>query len=418
MPRQRRLPKLIRHERSPFWQYDFQLAGRRWQGSTGECDKTQAQAILEKIWCDALVITDNLRRSERQPMTITEAASRWWDEVGAHGREGDLGPFPSDNPNHRARPLAWLVDELGAKRPLHTIRDDDVARLVALRRKSVVREAADRAEALYRPVSARTVNRLVPKLLRRIMRKAVKSWNVEVHHMPDWSSHLIKEKKKPPRVITFAEQGKLAEIERPHLAAAREFALLTSLRLAEVVSLTWPQVDFLGGVIRVIQKGEDPRTVPISKEIEALLRQLKGQHPTAVFSFVAQRTRVGPHGEKFIRGQRYPLTYWGLITALRRDWRKAGVNGSFHDLRRTAAETMRAAGGSLDDCRELLGHKDIKTTEIYLGRRSIEDLRGVMDRRDAYVAAMREAAAIASPAPQKSRNKSRTVVSIGRKARR
>jgi integrase len=335
-------------------------------------------------------------------MTIATAAARWWDEVGQYGAETDLGPFPSEQ--YPDRPLAWLVEQLGEKTQLDSIRDKDVAALVALRRKDDRSKTVD-GVTVRRPISTKTVNRTVTKMLRRIMRKAVKSWNVEVHHMPDWSSHLLKEIRKPPRVITFAEQAQLAEFEREAVRAPREFALATGLRLAEVVTLTWPQVDLQGGVIRVIQKGSDPRTVAITPAIAAILRPLCGKHETAVFTYVAERTWKS---RGFMRGQVYPLTYWALTTMRVRDFAKAGVKACWHDLRRTAAEDMRASGASLEDIRVFLGHKDIKTTEMYLGERSIADMRSVMQRRDAHVAEQRAQVAVQSA----------DVINIGKRGRR
>ena len=41
--------------------------------------------------------------------------------------------------------------------------------------------------------------------------------------------------------------------------------------------------------------------------------------------------------ENYEKGKRYPWTYWGVSTARRRDWPKAGIEANFHDLRRTGA---------------------------------------------------------------------------------
>ena len=92
-------------------------------------------------------------------MTLERACERWWDEVGQFGAETDLEDA-----------LDWLAQTIGGKRPLHTIRGDDIARAVTERRKCVVKAGRnDKGVQLYRPVSARTVNRTVPLLLRRVM---------------------------------------------------------------------------------------------------------------------------------------------------------------------------------------------------------------------------------------------------------
>jgi len=91
---------------------------------------------------------------------------------------------------------------------------------------------------------------------------------------------------------------------------------------------------------------------------------------------------------EFEKGKRYPWTYWGVSSARRRDWPKAGIKANFHDLRRTGAEYMRAAGVPIDVYSKQLGHSDIKTTQIYMGDLSPEQLAGSAIQRDAWLEAV------------------------------
>jgi len=59
-----------------------------------------------------------------------------------------------------------------------------------------------------------------------------------------------------------------------------------------VVNLTWSQVDWGAGVIRVVQKGDKPHVIPITPEITGILCPLRDHHETHVFTFVARRTRT------------------------------------------------------------------------------------------------------------------------------
>ena len=45
----------------------------------------------------------------------------------------------------------------------------------------------------------------------------------------------------------IGEEASLDEASRPELAVIKRFALATSLRIEEIVSLSWPQVDFPQG---------------------------------------------------------------------------------------------------------------------------------------------------------------------------
>jgi integrase len=392
MSSRRKLPKVFEHPRSPYWQYDFEIAGHRFQGRLpalgprAECHKATAQKELERVWREEWDRIERTKRSGRQPMTISEAAQRWWEMIASQKAELDLGP-----PECEGRPLHWLVQELGASTPLHRITGQHVDALIAKRRKRLMRAGTDaKGKPLFRQVGPRTINRTVVLLLRRILRKAQRAWNVEIPNMPIWSEHIQKTPARKPRVITFAEQAVLDEHERPWLRAIREFALLTSLRLSECISIQWRDIDFERRLLWVKTKGGKERQIPMTDPLTALLRSLKGQHPIWVFTYVAERTNTNAKsGQHYVRGQRYPVTKWYLRSAQLRDWAKAGVDGSFHDLRRTAARQVNDATRDIRAAQGLLGHNDVKTTEIYLGVSGEHEVRASMQARDEYVARMR-----------------------------
>jgi DNA repair photolyase len=75
-----------------------------------------------------------------------------------------------------------------------------------------------------------------------------------------------------------------------------------------------------------------------------------------VFTFVAERTRRCPKtGRKFIKGQRYPMTYYGIGTNKRRKWPKAGVDARIHDTRHTTGQRTLRATGNLRLVQQLFG---------------------------------------------------------------
>jgi integrase len=393
----RQPPKVFKHTRSPYWQYDFQIAGHRFQGSLDacgpwtECHKATAQKELERIWRDEWNLIERTKRTGREPMTFGEAADKWWQLIGSAGEERDIGP-----PDRPGSALHWLVQELGARKPLHRITGNDVDTLIVKRRERLARCGTDsKGKTIYRKVGARTINRTVVFLLRRIMRKAQRRWNVEIYNMPNWSDHLQKVEPHKPRVVTFAEQATLDEVERPWLRSIREFATLTGLRLRECASVRWSDLNFDSRIITVRTKGnrkqdKKVRLLPMTDPLLALLRSLKGQHPIFVFSYVAQRSFVNPQtGKQHVRGQRYPVTANYLREAVRRDWVRAGVNASFHDLRRTAARQVYDATGDIRAAQHFLGHNNVATTEGYLGVSGEHEIRASMQARDEYVARMR-----------------------------
>jgi len=363
---------VYRHANSPVWQFDFQIAGFRFFGSTDipkERPKREAQAFEADERRKAVELVAAAKRETREPMTLASATERWWDEVGSHNKEADL-----------PKALAWLCDQIGGKRCLHSIRDDDIARAVAVRRKDVVRAGRDhKGHQVYRPISARTVNRTVTLLLKRVMFRARDAWGVAILNLPKWREHLLKEKKRPIREVTIEEEARIESVERDDYRAIRRFATITGLRLNEVL-LTWPQVDFANSVVRIIAKGDVPRIVPLSQEAYGILWAERGRHEQFVFTFVARKTRNCPHTRRrYERGRRYPITYYGLSTQRRREWKKAGVDARFHDLRHTAGMRTLRATGNLKTTQKLLGHSDISTTARFYTDALVDDIRDAME---------------------------------------
>jgi integrase len=92
---------------------------------------------------------------------------------------------------------------------------------------------------------------------------------------------------------------------RPDLWPLIKFSSMCGKRKSNCYTLSWDQVDWDAGVIRMIGKGRSGGkeiTVAITSSIRALLLPLRGHHLTRVFTFEAKRTNY-----KVIRGKQYDL---------------------------------------------------------------------------------------------------------------
>jgi hypothetical protein len=361
---------VYRHKNSPYWQFDFQRSGYRFSGSTEiptSRPKREAQAIETQERRAAERLIAEVRRSGRQPMTFAIAADRWWNEVGQHGAETDIEGA-----------IAWLKEQIGP-RPLHLIANDEITRAVTARREHQVKAGRDESgNQLWRPIGPRTVNRTVPLLLRRIFRRAVKLWDAVIFREPNWTEHLLAETKRPIREITAAEETAIEAIEASY-HGIRRLTVIMGLRKREAL-LTWPQVDFENRVVRIIGKGKIPRIMPMSVEAYQILWAERGRDPVWVFTFIAQRTRHCPKTHRdYVRGERYPVTYWGLSSHRRRVWPKAGVTARYHDLRHTAGMRTLRSTGNLKTTQRLLGHSEVGTTSKFYVDALVEDVRAAME---------------------------------------
>lgn len=320
------------------YSFDFRYRGNRFSGKTGCNSKREAKRFedAEKEQAKALVTVNGA------PMTFNAAATRYWEEVGK---------FLS-NAADTFRDIAWLERQLGRATMLSTISSSEIAKAIAKRRAVVKRRGGYAANG--------TVNRQVTFLIRAILNRAENVWEQPVKKIK-WKEVTLEEPQEIVREATPDEESALFEAIRDDYADAIDFAIMTGCRLAEIIGLTWPKVNFFTREFTVTGKRDRTRVVPMTGESEALLRKMRPNHVLHVFTYVAEKARDGR-----ARGMRYPMTYNGLKTAYRRSKAKSGVKDlRFHDLRHTAATRTLRAAGDLKMVQQLLGHKDIATTAKY-----------------------------------------------------
>lgn len=330
------------------YSYDFRIRGRRFSGSTG-CKTKRAAERWEQDE------KDRVKGSEidtAKPLTFAQASSLYWHEVGQHHQNAD----------DTERSLAWLTEQVGGKTMLADIGDAMVARLVAKRRGEKVSNA--------------TVNRSVTEPLCAIIRRASGTWKAKVQDIT-WKTHFLKEPKERVREASQDEEAKMMEDMRDDYGPALQFALLTGCRRAEIVGLQWTSVDFINRLFRVVGKGDKERLVPMTQEVFDLLWSLKDHHKSAVFTYIARKTRDGR-----VRGTRYPITDAGFKTQWRRGPRSNLVDFRFHDTRHTAATRLVRATGNIRLAQRLLGHTEIATTTKY-AHVTNEDLRAGLEAASA-----------------------------------
>lgn len=151
-------------------------------------------------------------------------------------------------------------------------------------------------------------------------------------------------------VLSQEDEGRLLEAAAPHLKRVIVCALDTGMRLGEILSLTWRQVDLSRSLIRVEHtKSGKPREIPISERLRTTLGRA-GAHDESVF--------VGPKGEAVD----------SVKTAMNAALRRSGLSARgirFHDLRHTFATRLIEHGVDPFTVQELLGHQSITTTQRY-----------------------------------------------------
>lgn len=169
-----------------------------------------------------------------------------------------------------------------------------------------------------------------------------------------------KVKRKLPEVLDADEMGQLVEVPADDAEAVRDRALLellysSGLRVAELCSVRWKDLDAASGLLRVTGKGSKTRIVPVGSKALAALAVLREQDGCG-------------DDDPLVRGVRgRPLTPNGVRARLKRRAAEQGIWKRVypHLLRHSCASHLLESSGDLRAVQELLGHADIGTTQIY-----------------------------------------------------
>ena len=183
---------------------------------------------------------------------------------------------------------------------------------------------------------------------------------------------------RDPYPLDASEQELLFNELTPDRRRIAQFAVNTGLRDQELCRLQWrwevriPELDThtLKRSVFVLPaefvKGKRPRVVVLNDYAQAILEELRGQHPRYVFT--SQR------GHSRRRVKHVIASSWrsARVRAARKYCARFGIDAPdgfrrirVHDLRHTYGRRLRAAGVGLEDRQDLLGHKRQEITTHY-----------------------------------------------------
>lgn len=205
--------------------------------------------------------------------------------------------------------------------------------------------------------------------------------------LPDLAARLPKVRKPRhlPRALTAAQAEQLW-VSLPDTRARLIVGLMLhlGLRRAEVASLRVE--DFGGDFLRVRGKGGHERELPIPGTVRRLVTTYLAERPAP-----AGDPLVRSHAEGGEREGLEPATIGDYVSR----WMTAagvkqspGDGVSAHACRHFAASEVLDACGDLRAVQQLLGHRELQTTAIYLRPASTAVLREALEARSRTGAAM------------------------------
>lgn len=200
--------------------------------------------------------------------------------------------------------------------------------------------------------------------LRSLLRYLIRSEDLEV--LPVEKVELAKEEEREIKVLNSEELRRL--LATPDLKTPRgkrdkailELLFSSGMRVSELTSLDVEDVNFETREIPVLGKGGKRRVVFLSDDAgQALADYLKAREEKFKPLFINFMKR----GED----KENRLTVRAIQKMIKKYGRKAGLSSdpTPHTMRHTFATDLLREGADIRAVQEMLGHKDISTTQIY-----------------------------------------------------
>lgn len=169
-----------------------------------------------------------------------------------------------------------------------------------------------------------------------------------------------------PEVLTTEEVDRMeASIDLSKWEGQRNRAIIEvlfscGLRVSELVNLRFNDVSLNDKFLRIVGKGSKERLVPIS---DAALREIQ----LWLFDRNLMKVKPGEQEYVFLNRRGAHLTRTMILIMIKRTAEEAGITKTVspHTLRHSFATALLKGGANLRAIQEMLGHENIKTTQIY-----------------------------------------------------
>lgn len=202
------------------------------------------------------------------------------------------------------------------------------------------------------PLSQNTKNAYFSKF-RTVIAEAIGKDHI-LPENPAFGVPIFEKEESKREYLTFDEVKLLAKTECKNKMLKRMFlfSCMTGLRWSDVYSLTWGEIHDFNGKKRIIfrqEKTNGLEYLDLNEQAAALLGERGDKTPTETVFY----------GIRYTESTSYILENWCI---------QAGITNkhiTFHSSRHTFAVMMLDLGVDIFTLSKLLGHKSIKSTQVY-----------------------------------------------------
>lgn len=157
------------------------------------------------------------------------------------------------------------------------------------------------------------------------------------------------------KILDGIDQGMNRKMVREKLIL--ELLYQTGCRCSEITGLKKKNIDFKKSQLKVLGKGRIERIVPISDYAVSLLK---------IHHNLWKHKNKGPYVFVTSKGRKiYSMYVWRLVRKYFHS-EETGMNVSPHTLRHSIATHLYHNRAPLHSIKQLLGHRSLKSTSIYL----------------------------------------------------
>jgi integrase/recombinase XerD len=322
---------LVLNKKSPYYQIVYYRNGRRTSISTGTSNRKKAEKYLGSFNPKEIRAPKRKKKSVRLSRFITE----YKDYVGNTYSENYLNKAVVISFNR----LQYYVKDV----QIDSISAKQIDQFI-----SSVYSKSKYAALLYY------------KTLKAAFNKAI-IWN----YLKENPFSKIRPPRVPRSFPKYISETELIMIlnntTKPLLKDIFTTAFYTGMRLSEILHMKWDWIDFKTEYITVKNsesfstKSKRERVIPTHPKVNKILKKRAAVRGHLKDNYVFYRYEGIKLNEEFISKQ------------FKRVVRSSGVNENihFHSLRHSFASTLIKHGVSLYVVKELLGHSNIITTQIY-----------------------------------------------------